>query len=37
MQPVTFAGIPLDMQPIPVEVPKASISSSYGAKLLGLN
>ncbi len=37
MQPVSFAGIPLDMQPIPVEVPKASISSSYGAKLLGLN
>lgn len=37
MQPATFAGIPLDLQPIPVEVPKASISSSYGARLLGIN
>ena len=37
MQPVTFAGIPLDMQPIPVEVPKASISSNYGVRLLGFN
>jgi hypothetical protein len=33
--PKSLAGIPLDVQPIPVEVPKRSIGSDYQAGLLG--
>ncbi|MHB8899600.1 MAG: hypothetical protein ACYC6Y_12710 [Thermoguttaceae bacterium] len=32
MEPKTLVGIPFDMQPIPVEVPRASISASYAAR-----
>jgi len=34
MQPKVLANIPFDVQPIPVEVPKASISSVYNATFL---
>jgi len=30
MEPKSFVGIPLDIQPIPVKVPKASISATLG-------
>lgn len=33
--PKNLAGIPLDVQPMPVEVPKRSISSDYQASLFG--
>jgi hypothetical protein len=33
--PKNLAGIPLDVQPIPVEVPKRSIGSDYQASLFG--
>lgn len=32
MTPKSVVGIPFDMQPIPVEVPKASISASYASR-----
>ena len=32
MMPRNVLGIPFDMQPIPVEVPKASISASYASR-----
>ena len=32
MAPKSVVGIPFDMQPIPVEVPRASISADYAAK-----
>ncbi len=35
MKPKSAEGIPFDMQPIPVEVPRESISASYASRGLG--
>ncbi len=36
MQPKTLVGIPFDVQPIPVQVPKRSISKDYSPGILGM-
>jgi hypothetical protein len=37
LQPKTLVGIAFDLKPVPVEVPRVSISSSYAQPLVGMN